>query len=40
VIQYLDEEENVVQQDDLHSRRRLYVDHCREIGVEPLALTT
>jgi quercetin dioxygenase-like cupin family protein len=40
VIQYLDDEENVVQQDDLHSRRRLYIDHCREIGVEPLALTT
>jgi 2,4'-dihydroxyacetophenone dioxygenase len=40
VIQYLDDEGNVVQQDDLHSRRRLYLDHCRELGVEPVALTT
>lgn len=40
VIQYLDEEGRVVQQDDLQSRRRLYLDYCGEQGVEPRALTT
>lgn len=40
VIQYLDEEGRVVQQDDLQSRRRLYLDYCREQGIEPRALTT
>ncbi len=40
VIQYLDDEGNVVQQDDLHSRRSQYLDHCRSLGVEPVALTT
>lgn len=40
VIQYLDDEGRVVQQDDLRSRQRLYLDHCREHGIEPAALTT
>jgi 2,4'-dihydroxyacetophenone dioxygenase len=40
VIQYLDDDGSVVQQDDLQSRRRLYLDHCRELGIEPVALTT
>src|SRR5215210_1072844 len=40
VIQYLDDEGRVVQQDDVHSRRRLYLEHCREHGLEPRALTT
>jgi 2,4'-dihydroxyacetophenone dioxygenase len=40
VIQYLDDEGRVVQQDDLRSRQRLYLDHCRELGTEPAALTT
>jgi quercetin dioxygenase-like cupin family protein len=40
VIQYLDEEGRVVQQDDLQSRRRLYLDYCRDRSIEPRALTT
>jgi 2,4'-dihydroxyacetophenone dioxygenase len=40
VIQYLDDEGRIVQQDDLGSRRRLYLDYCREHGIEPAALTT
>jgi 2,4'-dihydroxyacetophenone dioxygenase len=40
VIQYLDDEDRVVQQDDLGSRRQLYLDYCREHGIEPAALTT
>jgi hypothetical protein len=40
VIQYLDDEGRVVQQDDVRSRRRLYLEHCREQGLEPVALTT
>jgi 2,4'-dihydroxyacetophenone dioxygenase len=40
VIQYLDDEGRVVQQDDLRSRQRLYLDYCREHGIEPVALTT
>jgi 2,4'-dihydroxyacetophenone dioxygenase len=40
VIQYLDDEGRVVQQDDLQSRRRLYLDFCRDQGIEPVALVT
>jgi 2,4'-dihydroxyacetophenone dioxygenase len=40
VIQYLDEDGRIVQQDDLRSRRQLYLDYCREHGIEPVALTT
>ena len=39
VIQYLDDEGNVVQQDDVWSRRQLYLDYCSEHGLEPHALT-
>ena len=38
VIQYLDERDQVVQQDDLRSRRRLYLEHCRAHGLEARAL--
>ncbi|MGH3012640.1 MAG: 2,4'-dihydroxyacetophenone dioxygenase family protein [Gaiellaceae bacterium] len=40
VIQYLDAEGGVDQQDDLRSRRQLYLDYCREQGVEPVALVS
>jgi quercetin dioxygenase-like cupin family protein len=40
VIQYLGDDGAVVQQDDLHSRHRLYLDHCREQGIEPAVLVT
>lgn len=40
VIQYLDEEGRVDQQDDVRSRRRLYLDYCREQGIEPVALVS
>jgi 2,4'-dihydroxyacetophenone dioxygenase len=40
VIQYLDDEGRVVQQDDLRSRHKLYLEHCREHGIVPAALTT
>jgi anti-sigma factor ChrR (cupin superfamily) len=40
VIQYLDDGGRVVQQDDVGSRRRLYLEHCRAHGIEPVALTT
>ena len=40
VIQYLDDDGSVVQQDDLGSRRRLYLDFCDEHGIEPAAITT
>jgi 2,4'-dihydroxyacetophenone dioxygenase len=40
VIQYLDDDGQVVQQDDLQSRRRLYLDYCRGQGIEPVALVT
>jgi 2,4'-dihydroxyacetophenone dioxygenase len=38
VIQYVDEDGALVQQDDVRSRRRLYLDHCRAHGLEPRAL--
>jgi 2,4'-dihydroxyacetophenone dioxygenase len=40
VIQYVDDEGRVVKQDDLHSRRQLYLDYCERGGIEPLALET
>jgi 2,4'-dihydroxyacetophenone dioxygenase len=40
VIQYLDGDGNVVQQDDVHSRRKLYLDHCVAHGIMPAALET
>jgi 2,4'-dihydroxyacetophenone dioxygenase len=39
VIQYLDDDDRLVQQDDMRSRLRLYLDHCRAEGIEPRALT-
>lgn len=40
VIQYLDDEGRVVQQDDIRSRQKLYVDYCQAHGLEPVALST
>jgi 2,4'-dihydroxyacetophenone dioxygenase len=40
VIQYLDDDDNVIQQDDVHSRRRLYREHCAEHGLMPTVLET
>jgi 2,4'-dihydroxyacetophenone dioxygenase len=40
VIQYLDDDGTVIQQDDLGSRRALYLDHCAEHGIEPVALVS
>jgi 2,4'-dihydroxyacetophenone dioxygenase len=39
LIQYLDDADNLIQQDDLRSRRQLYVDHCSRHGLEPTALS-
>jgi hypothetical protein len=39
LIQYLDDDDVIVQQDDLRSRRQAYLDHCRAHGIEPKALT-
>ncbi len=38
VIQYLDDDGSVIQQDDLRSRRQLYLDHCRSHGIRPMAI--
>jgi quercetin dioxygenase-like cupin family protein len=40
VIQYLDDDGTIVQQDDCRSRQQLYLDHCRENGIEPLTLSS
>jgi hypothetical protein len=40
VIQYLDDDDRVISQDDLASRRNLYLEYCRDHGIEPVALTT
>jgi 2,4'-dihydroxyacetophenone dioxygenase len=40
VIQYLDDDGRIVQQDDVRSRRRQYLEHCSEHGIEPVALTS
>lgn len=40
VIQYLADDGTIVQQDDHRSRLDLYLDFCREQGIEPVALTT
>jgi 2,4'-dihydroxyacetophenone dioxygenase len=37
-IQYVDDEDRVIQQDDSHSRAQLYVEHCRRHGIKPRAL--
>jgi 2,4'-dihydroxyacetophenone dioxygenase len=38
VIQYLDDEDRLVQQDDMRSRQRMYLDHCAANGIEPRAI--
>jgi hypothetical protein len=38
VIQYLGGDDQVVQQDDFRSRRAVYLEFCREQGVEPIAI--
>ena len=38
VIQYLDDEDRLVQQDDMRSRRRVYLEHCAANGIEPRAI--
>lgn len=35
VIQYLDDEDNVLYQDDVFSKLQRYPDYCREQDVEP-----
>jgi 2,4'-dihydroxyacetophenone dioxygenase len=40
VIQYLDDDDQVVQQDDFRGRRHRYLEYCEEIGVEPVAIMT
>lgn len=40
VIQYLDDDDQVVQQDDFRSRRSRYLEFCREEGLEPVAIMT
>jgi hypothetical protein len=40
VVQYLDDDDQVVQQDDFRGRRAKYLEHCREHGLQPLALMT
>jgi 2,4'-dihydroxyacetophenone dioxygenase len=37
-IQYVDGQDNLVQQDDARSRAELYVEYCRSNGIEPRAL--
>ena len=38
VIQYLDDDDQVVQQDDYRSRRAVYLRYCEEQGLEPMAI--
>lgn len=38
LIQYLDDDGSLIQQDDMRSRRRAYLDYCRDHGLEPKAL--
>lgn len=40
VIQYLDDDDQVVQQDDFRGRRSRYLEYCRDHGLEPVALVT
>ena len=35
VIQYLDDKDNLLYQDDVFSKLERYLDHCRERGIEP-----
>ncbi len=38
VIQYLDDEDNVIYQDDIFTKMERYLKYCRELGIEPLDL--
>lgn len=38
VIQYLDQSDQLIQQDDMRSRQRRYLEHCEAEGIEPRAL--
>lgn len=35
VVQYLDDEDNILYQDDVFSKMERYLRHCREQGIEP-----
>jgi hypothetical protein len=38
VIQYLDDDDNIIYQDDVFSKLERYMKYCRENGIEPLDL--
>ncbi len=38
VIQYLDANDRMIQQDDMRSRQRRYLEHCEAEGIEPRAI--
>jgi hypothetical protein len=38
VVQYLDDEDRIVRQTDFRSRRRQYLDHCAEHGIDPIPM--
>jgi hypothetical protein len=38
VVQYLDENDQVVKQDEFRLRRSLYTQHCAKLGVDPIAI--
>jgi 2,4'-dihydroxyacetophenone dioxygenase len=38
VIEYLDDDNGLIQQDDMRSRQRLYLEHCATNGIEPRAI--
>jgi 2,4'-dihydroxyacetophenone dioxygenase len=38
VVQYLDDDDQIVRQTDFRSRRRQYLDHCAEQGIEPIPI--
>ena len=35
VVQYLDDEDNILYQDDVFSKMERYLRYCREQGIEP-----
>lgn len=34
-VQYFDENDRIIDEDDVHKGAKLYFDHCREAGIEP-----
>jgi uncharacterized RmlC-like cupin family protein len=38
VVQYLDENDQIVRQTDFRSRRKQYLEHCKEHGIEPIPM--